>query len=305
MSSGFVSLTTPAGTEPGPPHSLSSNSTPPGLTPAVFAGSYLLPRFAFIPAMATPRARVSPAVTLTAAIEVFVAGFTFTRSLTHPYVGERVGPLWCLRDAPRQKPTDYRVEEWVSTGVPPAEVDQLARAHTRGRFALCVIVPSGEDERPTREAYRKLGYRLGRTEPLMVHNLKKIPRPTSPATLQRVRTAELAARVAAARGRRPLTADVLRRDAPLRLYAAEYAGEITGWVESIVCPAGTWCASMFVAPAHRRQGIASALLATMLRNDRATGAPGNVLLASHSGAKLYATLGYRQLGTLLLYTPKK
>ncbi len=92
---------------------------------------------------------------------------------------------------------------------------------------------------------------------------------------------------------------------PLRLYAAECAGEITGWVESIVCPAGTWCASMFVQPAHRRQGIASALLATMLRDDRRTGAPGNVLLATHAGAKLYATLGYRQLGTLLLYTPQK
>ena len=255
--------------------------------------------------MANPRARASPAVTLPAAIEVFVAWFTFTRSLTHPYVGERVGPLWCLRDTPRKKATDYRDEEWISTGVTPAQVDQLARAHTRGGFALCVIVPVGEDERPTREAYRALGYRLGRTEPLLVHDLTTIPRPASPATVQRVLTPELAARAAAARARRPLAADLLRRDAPLRLYAAECAGEITGWVESIVCPAGTWCASMFVQPAHSRQGIASALLATMLRDDRRTGAPGNVLLATHAGAKLYATLGYRQLGTLLLYTPQK
>ena len=30
-----------------------------------------------------------------------------------------------------------------------------------------------------------------------------------------------------------------------------------------------------------------------------------LLLATHAGAKLYATLGYRQLGTLLLYTPQK
>lgn len=255
--------------------------------------------------MATPGARASPAVTLPAAIEVFVAGFTFTRSLIHPYVGERVGPLWCLRDTPRKKATDYRVEEWISTGVTPAEVDQLARAHTCGRFALCVIVPVGEDERPTREAYRALGYRLGRTEPLLVHDLTTIPRPAPPATVQRVLTPELAARAAAARARHPLAADLLRRDAPHRPYATAGAGEITGWVESIACSAGTWCAGGFVPPAHRRTGIASALLATMLRADRRTSAPGNVLLSTQTGARLYATLGYRQLGTLLLYTPQK
>jgi len=255
--------------------------------------------------MANPRARVSPAITLSAAIEVFVAGFSFTRSLTHPYVGERIGPLWVMRDAPRKKPADYRVEEWVSTGIAPATVDRLARAHTRGRYALCVIVPIGEEEAPTRAAYRALGYRLGRTEPLMVHDLQTIPRPASPARVHRVLSPDLAARVATARGRRSLSADLLKRDAPLRLYAAECNGEVTGWAERIRCPAGTWCASMFVLPPHRRQGIASALLATLLRDDRASGATCNVLLASHTGAKLYVTLGYRQLGTLLLYTPKR
>lgn len=37
----------------------------------------------------------------------------------------------------------------------------------------------------------------------------------------------------------------------------------------------------------------------------AAGAERAVLTASHAGAKLYPLVGYRELGTLLLYTPKK
>ena len=54
-----------------------------------------------------------PNLSLEEAIEVFVKGFTFTRSLTHPYLGERIGSLWVMRDAPR-KNNRYRSEEWVA-----------------------------------------------------------------------------------------------------------------------------------------------------------------------------------------------
>jgi hypothetical protein len=43
----------------------------------------------------------------------------------------------------------------------------------------------------------------------------------------------------------------------------------------------------------------------MLRDDRAAGASAGVLLASHTGAKLYPSVGYEQIGTLLLFTPRK
>ena len=56
---------------------------------------------------------------------------------------------------------------------------------------------------------------------------------------------------------------------------------------------------------HRRQGIARALLSEMLHGDRAAGASVSVLLASHTGAKLYAAAGYRRLGTLYLYPALK
>ena len=43
------------------------------------------------------------------AMEVFARGFAFTRSFTHPYLPERVGDLWVVRDGPRKK-VDFRRE---------------------------------------------------------------------------------------------------------------------------------------------------------------------------------------------------
>jgi predicted acetyltransferase len=62
---------------------------------------------------------------------------------------------------------------------------------------------------------------------------------------------------------------------------------------------------MYVSPPFRRRGIARSLLCQMLHDDRAGGAQTAVLLASHTGAKLYPVVGYEQIGTLLLFTPKK
>ena len=70
-------------------------------------------------------------------IEAFVHGFCFTRSFTHPYVAERVGPVWVVRAMRPCSRGDYRREEWIAHGVPPAEVDRLARADMRGGFAIC------------------------------------------------------------------------------------------------------------------------------------------------------------------------
>ena len=70
----------------------------------------------------------------------------------------------------------------MAHGVEPKEVDRIARLHTRGSFAVC--------------AFHSLGYRLGTTEPVMAHDLARIPRCASPATIERVTTSEMSERVA-------------------------------------------------------------------------------------------------------------
>ena len=239
------------------------------------------------------------------AVETFVRGYAYTRSFTHPYLVEQFGPVWVTRDGPR-KSGDYRTEEWIAHGVPPEEVDRLAREHARGKFAVCAIRGSDDPMAPLREGYKALGYRLGTTEPLMVHDLAEIPQFDCPAEIQRVTTREVADRLAkAARSRQILPRHLDGSDTGLRQYVAVVEGEPVGWVRSIVVGDATWCSNMYVQPAHRRRGIAKALLSRLLHDDRDHGARTAVLLSSHTGALLYPVIGYRHIGTLLLFIPQR
>ena len=238
------------------------------------------------------------------AVEVFLQGFSFTRSRTHPYLVERVESVSVLRDAPRKR-GDYRSEEWVAHGVAPEEMDRIARENTRGRFSICAISSINEPQEPLRDKFKALGYRLGTTEPLMVNDLSQVPTFESPASIQRVATVELAERLARATRSRPIRPEYFAPESPLRQYGALMDGEVVGWVSSIVVEGATWCSNMYVSPSFRRRGIARSLLGRMLHDDREAGAQMAVLLASHTGAKLYPVVGYEQIGTLFLFTPKK
>ena len=252
-----------------------------------------------------PFATPETALEIARAIEVFARGFAFTRSFTHPYLATRVGPLRVMRDGPRKRHRDYRREEWIAYGVEPAEVDRLARQGTRSHYALCVLRGLKEPDGPLREVYKNLGYRLGTTEPLFVHRLRRIPRLVGPYPVSRVATADLAERLAKAAGSRQVLAEHLNEDSPLRQYVALERARPIGWVRSITVGDATWVSNMHVESPYRRRGIGQSLLAHLLRDDRFHGATASFLLASHAGALLYPRVGYEQIGELLLFTPKR
>ena len=135
--------------------------------------------------------RVSASSEINRAVKVFAKGFCFTRSFTHPYLADRVAPLWVMRDAPRKR-NNYRNEEWIAYGVTPKEIDRIACKHTRGRFAICAMCGIDDPDEPVRTGFKSLGYRLGTTEPLMIHRLRRIPRCDSLATIERVKTEDMA-----------------------------------------------------------------------------------------------------------------
>jgi ribosomal protein S18 acetylase RimI-like enzyme len=54
-------------------------------------------------------------------------------------------------------------------------------------------------------------------------------------------------------------------------------------------------------PAHRRQGIASALIRRLVRRGRERGCTTTSLVATRSGAPVYARLGYRDLGAVQMW----
>ena len=238
------------------------------------------------------------------AIEVFVRGHSAGKSRTFPYEASRVGPLWVMRDAPRRNPRDYRKEEWIAHDVDAKQADAIARKHTRGRFFVCAMIGEGEPDQPTRAAYKALGYRLLATEGFFVQRLKRVPKPPSPVSIERVRTPELAARLGKTTRTRPIASDLLGQDAPFRQYVALDGKEIVGRVRSVDAVGATWCADMYVSPSHRRRGIGQALLCRMLRDDRTRASKSSVLTASHTGALLYPRVGYERIGTLFMFAPR-
>lgn len=244
-------------------------------------------------------------MTVPRAIEVFVAGYSFTRSYTHPFEAECVEGVWALRDTPRKR-GDYRGEEYVAYDRPAADVDRIARAFTRGRYSVSAIRAADEPDDAIRADYRALGYRLMTTEAFMVHDLEDIRPADEPFPVIRINTQPDADRLhRVTRARQILPRHLADESQPVRLYCALAGERPVGWVRSVAAAGSAWCAGMYVEPAYRRRGIATALLTRMLIDDRAAGAEANVLLASHAGAKLYPTVGYRAIGELLAFVPPK
>lgn len=243
---------------------------------------------------------------LEAAIDVFVGGFCFTRSYTYPYTSERIGPVWVMHDEPVRTPDKQRNTEWVACRITPIEMDRIVGENNFERYALCYMRALDQPDGPIRKEFREMGYRLGHTEPFFVHCLFKMPEANAEYSVERVLHQELAHRLARAAGRKQiLPMHLSDPHAPIRQYVAREGDELIGWVRSITVGESTWCSNLYVNPAFRRRGVAKALMAKMLEDDKAHGCKSNVLLASHAGARLYPQLGYQQIGELFIYTPPR
>jgi GNAT superfamily N-acetyltransferase len=245
-------------------------------------------------------------VTFSQAVEVFARGFAFTRSFTHPYIAEQVVEgVWALRDAQRKR-GNYRSEEYVAHGIEPARFDAIARQHTRGQYRLCAIRTMEESDDVLRCEFKAMGYRLLTTEAFMVQDLKCIPKAPAPVSIECVTSPLQAEALAKVAGRRQILPEFLTMTPePMRQYVAQDGDSIVGWVGSVVTIGCAWCTNMYVAPEYRRRGIARALMTRMLQDDRCAGAQANVLLASHTGARLYPLVGYQQIGELLMFVPQR
>jgi GNAT superfamily N-acetyltransferase len=181
----------------------------------------------------------------------------------------------------------------------------IGEAAGKIRVAVSAIGPVGEDLDARNRTFREAGWRLTATEGFFVHDLKKLPQAGDPR-VRRVQEATDVARFAKACKRKPASlgvADV--EDAPVRLYEASGRGTTVGWVYSVKAGRDAWVSNLHVLPAHRRKGLGAALMAALLADDARLGRRRSVLLASHSGALLYPTLGYRRIGTLMLLVRTK
>lgn len=240
-------------------------------------------------------------------VEVFARGLAFSRSLARPCLVSKIGTSWWLRDSADNG--HRRNDEWIAaSGADPQKLDHGARERAMGRFLISAVAADADEETRLRASYRTLGYRLWRTEPLMARSTLRISRSAvASAEVRRVETEALATQLAKAARAKLMPREYLQGKQPslVRCHVAMISDRIAGWARSISLGSSGWCDTMFVASEFRRRGLGRALVETMLRADRTAGATASVLVARHVGAKLYAAIGYRTVGTVLVFTPPR
>ncbi|MCW3053406.1 MAG: GCN5-like N-acetyltransferase [Chthonomonadales bacterium] len=237
-------------------------------------------------------------------LEVFVLGFSETRSLTHPYLVRELQPsIWLLADAPRRSGA-YRRSELVAWNHEQDAVMNAIRQAAQDRIALCVMATDRTQAQIEKDRYKQLGFRFIGTEPLFVVDLNAGTPPPQRADIVRVTSQEEADRVKkAARSRQITAADLVSPTPTVRLYAAFDGENALGWVRSVTThPDRAWVSNLYVHNEARGLGIGRSLMATMLADDVRHGIQQSVLLASGAGARLYPHLGYTQQGILCIFT---
>lgn len=244
------------------------------------------------------------AINLEPAIEVFMEGFCYGKSFTHPYGWDKVGRIWVMRDGPR-KSGSYRLEEFVSYRVDAAEVLKAISHSKPKRYAIAVVLGLSEDREESKKAFKAHGLRMLGSEKFFALS-SSAPDIESSVTVRRVMSREDAARVArSAQGHRQILESDLREDARLRLYAAFDGDTAVGWVRSIDCAyQANWVSNLYVLAEYRRRGLGRALMTHMLADDRKHGRKHSVLLASTAGSLLYPLLGYEEVGLVQIFMPK-
>ena len=245
-----------------------------------------------------------------AALEVFVKGFSYTRSTHHPCEGVKIAEgVWIVRDSPPRK-TDPRNSEITAYRRHPSDIIELAREHHVGRHSVCALM-TGDAKEMTNETaeFKALGYRLMRREPLFVAETAKSP--YYEGSVRRVVDQEVADQIAKLSGRKQILPEHLTDpNSPLRLFAAFEEDRPIGWVSSIRTDNGSnercaWVASLYVSAHLRGKGHGRSLMSAMLADDSSRGIAHSVLLASSAGARLYPHVGYDQIGTLHIFSPPK
>jgi GNAT superfamily N-acetyltransferase len=245
--------------------------------------------------------------TLDRSVRAFLIGFSMGKSRTHPYITTTINRITAMHDAPRANPSLYRRAEFIRLDGEPDEIhaDCLSTAAQIGesvqRWFLCSIRTQNDLE-PVEREFKKIGYRLLGREAFFIHDYAKLKDPSG-GPVSRLKTEEDIKEFFSWAGLRVSSQDIARvHSGEIRRYVAKHEEQIVGNVASIAAGGQTrWVQALYVHDPFRRRGFGKALMDRLLWDDYQLGNTLSVLLASKTGAKLYPRLGYRQIGTLLLY----
>jgi len=230
---------------------------------------------------------------------LFITGFTDTAFARRAATRFRAGPLETVRFAEGEI-SGTPFAEFFAYGCDPAEaLAAVAASQPPPRHYLTVL----EDQPGLREAYERSGFHLDDTETLMALDLAAalLPAPTWEVAV--VRTAEAANWHNAndPQGMRWILPDDLA-DPRMAHYAIVRDGRLLARGRNLQLDTHhSYVSRVYTAEAHRGHGMARALMARLLADDLASGARWSVLTASRMGEPLYQRLGYRPMGTILIF----
>ena len=239
---------------------------------------------------------------VTTAWDLFIAGFTDSGHARHHATRFRAGPLEAVRFAAGELSGTPFEEFFVRDCDPAAALAAVAAHQPLPRHYLTVL----EDRSGLRETYERGGYRLDDTETLMVCDLAVLaPLTPSPGvTLLCEEEADWHNRNDPQGTRWALPENLA--DPRMAHYAIVRDGQLMARGRNLWLNARqSYVSRVYVAEAWRGQGLARALMARLLADDIARGARWSVLTASRMGERLYAGLGYRVLGTILIFEPNE
>jgi GNAT superfamily N-acetyltransferase len=230
---------------------------------------------------------------------LFIAGFTDTAFARRAATRFRAGPLEAVYFA-EDEITGTPFAEFFTYGCDPAEaLAAVAASQPPSHHYLTVL----EDRPGLREIIERGGFRLDDTETLMALDLAATPLPAPAWEVSVVTTAEEAEWHNAndPQGTRWALPDNLA-DPRMAHYAIVRDGRLLARGRNFHLDAAhSYVSRVYTAEIHRGQGLARALMARLLADDRTSGARWSVLTASRMGEPLYARLGYRALGTIFIF----
>ncbi|NTU79101.1 MAG: GNAT family N-acetyltransferase [Chloroflexales bacterium] len=230
---------------------------------------------------------------------LFIAGFTDTAFARRAATRFRAGPLEAVHFAEGEVAGTPFAEFFAYGSNPAAALAAVAASRPPQRHYLTVL----EDRPGLRETIERGGFRLDDTEALMALDLAAAPLPLPEWEVSVLRSVE------AAEWHNANDPQGIRWALPANLadprmahYAIVRDGRLLARGRNFHLDAGhSYVSRVYTAEAHRGRGLARALMTRLLADDRARGARWSVLTASRMGEPLYARLGYRALGTILIF----
>jgi GNAT superfamily N-acetyltransferase len=243
-------------------------------------------------------------MTLERAVEVFVKGFSSTRSFSRPYEATRHGPLWIMRDPPGSKGYQRLTEVVAVNTLVPNALRALKTSGIR-RHAFCYLVQTNAPHDKFKHEIKSAGYRLLRREPVFTRLTEAVQPKDCGFEIRRILTTQDADALNSVTKGKQIRPEHLREDAPHRVLAAFDGSTAVGWVRSSSVGQDAWISNMVVRPEFQRRGIATALMTAILAEDYRHGIEHSVLLATTAGSQLYPRVGYTQIGLLQLFMPTR